>query len=515
MKMRMKVLVSICLSVCLILSGFMSEGLMLAEKANKSASQETLAAVMKSYGEKLRDHYFGDVLPGFDQPEACYVEFSLLRAGIPMGNIEKTKELLVTQGKELANAGEITCQDGKKKKEAEIFAGKYAINTGLKVSLLVTALGMDARNIGGYDLIEVLARKTVYEESTFYIREATLLLALDCGNYELPVGEKYLTREDILKVLLEDLDKQIANAAKFGADTLAMTIQPLEKYKNHPIYGKQITEKLEESLIKLDSLQNSDGHFAQEGKSNIWSLAQVMIAMGENHISPFSEDLAGRKYTFQKNDKTVLDAAFSLIESEEKMAECMELFQPDQILRGLVSLFIAGKDSNRSLYQMGTVGEIEPPKETMVPAKETATPKETEASFEQTPVPDMSVKPMENSTQPTTPGNGDFSQQNEKTSSKKNPILSIVSVSGKSLKKTVALKKNKKKTITITVKTRDKKKKTTDAISIKGKGVKVYRIQKKTGRLLITVKISKTGKQNLVVKAGKLKQRIKVLVKSA
>lgn len=156
--------------------------------ANAKAQQEVLADTIfkKVFGD-------GQTVYGIETPDALYVAFSLLRADYKSDYFDEMYANVESQLKSLADTGSVTVE-GEAKDEA-VIAGKYPELTYAKIVLFVTAMGKDARNVGGYNLIEKMAQKSTYEASSeAYMLDSTMLLALDSGNYFPPAGDDYITR---------------------------------------------------------------------------------------------------------------------------------------------------------------------------------------------------------------------------------------------------------------------------------------------------------------------------------
>ena len=125
-----------------------------------------------------------------------------------------------------------------------------------RVALAVTAIGKDARDVAGYNLLLPLGdyEKTVYQGVNGAI---FALLALDAGRYEVPVNadaKTQATRElyvqKILGSQLSDGGWNIAGTAA-DADLTAMALQALSKYRDRKEVQAAVDKKTaEEAAMK-------------------------------------------------------------------------------------------------------------------------------------------------------------------------------------------------------------------------------------------------------------------------
>lgn len=261
--------------------------------ANAKAQQEVLADTIfkKVFGD-------GQTVYGIETPDALYVAFSLLRADYKSDYFDKMYANVESQLKSLADTGSVTVE-GEAKDEA-VIAGKYPELTYAKIVLFVTAMGKDARNVGGYNLIEKMAQKSTYEASSeAYMLDSTMLLALDSGNYFPPAGDDYITKDDLVNNIAAKMDDSIAQALQWNSvDSVAMALQPLYKYATDDILPEDassdrtaVQEAYAKGIHFLESTQNADGSWSGYGTetNNVWTLAQIMTAMGQLRINPCSE----------------------------------------------------------------------------------------------------------------------------------------------------------------------------------------------------------------------------------
>ena len=175
-----------------------------------------------------------------------------------------------------------------------------------RVSLALTAIGRDPRNVAGYDLLRPLGdfEKTIWQGINGPI---WALIALDAGGYEIPAAPEaktQATRElyvgEILKKQLADGGWSLTGAGDGDADLTAMALQALAKYRDEP----QVESVVQRALDFLSRSQLQSGGYSSWGSENCESSAQVLVALCELGI-PVGDE------RFVKNGKTVLDALLS------------------------------------------------------------------------------------------------------------------------------------------------------------------------------------------------------------
>lgn len=480
------------------------------ETKNPEVETASVLAAVKGQQQVLADAVykaqFGDgSVPGIENANALYTVFSLLRAGYEKpefygavyGKIER-------QLKEIKETGKTYDEiSGKDITETSIVEGGYAEHTYAKIVLCVTAMGKDASDIGGFNLIEKMAQKSVYEASNVYTREATMLLALDCKEYPLPAGENYVTRGELVGRLVADVENQIGTSIAWGmVDSAAMAIQPLAKYQSgadETVDTEAVKTVCTKAIDFLASMQSTDGLIGDSySPNNVWTLSQVLVTLGEFGISPVSEADGS---DFIKNGKTLLDAASAFVDAEKKTVdEALMSYQPEQLLRGLnaCARVIAGE--KETVYQIATTPTVtvpeekpEKPVETMQPS---ATPTETPAG---------TVAPS------ATPSVSPTAVPSESPQNKVKKIQFA--------KKTVTLKKGKTTKLVLKVTAQNKKKATTDrvkkiVITPKNSKVKIAKTWKvKKGKIVFSVIGEKKGRYKMTVWVGKKKAKTTLIVK--
>lgn len=505
--------------------------------ANAKAQQEVLADTIfkKVFGD-------GQTVYGIETPDALYVAFSLLRADYKSDYFDEMYANVESQLKSLADTGSVTVE-GEAKDEA-VIAGKYPELTYAKIVLFVTAMGKDARNVGGYNLIEKMAQKSTYEASSeAYMLDSTMLLALDSGNYFPPAGDDYITKDDLVNNIAAKMDDSIAQALQWSSvDSVAMALQPLYKYATDDILPEDassdrtaVQEAYAKGIHFLESTQNADGSWSGYGTetNNVWTLAQIMTAMGQLRINPCSETDGT---DFIKNGMTVLDDAAVFVDVEnKKVDDDLMSYQPEQLLRGLTAVIRAmeGRDSLYDVRYSGVTPEPSPSVTPSVVASEAPS-----AAPSQSPTVSPSNVPSETSSaapsqSPAVSPSNVPSQTPAASAPAKTatpaatasaaPAKSKVKVTKvKAVKTKVTVKKGKKAVVKWNVTTAKKASAASVAklvkVSVNKKNVKVVKKSAKTKKakvtqITVTVKGVKKGNAVVTLKADKKKSKVKVVVR--
>ena len=505
--------------------------------ANAKAQQEVLADTIfkKVFGD-------GQTVYGIETPDALYVAFSLLRADYKSDYFDKMYANVESQLKSLADTGSVTVE-GEAKDEA-VIAGKYPELTYAKIVLFVTAMGKDARNVGGYNLIEKMAQKSTYEASSeAYMPDSTMLLALDSGNYFPPAGDDYITKDDLVNNIAAKMDDSIAQALQWNSvDSVAMALQPLYKYATDDILPEDassdrtaVQEAYAKGIHFLESTQNADGSWSGYGTetNNVWTLAQIMTAMGQLRINPCSETDGT---DFIKNGMTVLDDAAVFVDVEnKKVDDDLMSYQPEQLLRGLTAV-IRAMEGRDSLYDVRYSGVTPEPSPSVTPS---VVPSEApSAAPSQSPTVSPSNVPSETSSaapsqSPAVSPSNVPSQTPAASAPAKTatpaatasaaPAKSKVKVTKvKAVKTKVTVKKGKKAVVKWNVTTAKKASAASVAklvkVSVNKKNVKVVKKSAKTKKakvtqITVTVKGVKKGNAVVTLKADKKKSKVKVVVR--
>ena len=501
--------------------------------ANAKAQQEVLADTIfkKVFGD-------GQTVYGIETPDALYVAFSLLRADYKSDYFDEMYANVESQLKSLADTGSVTVE-GEAKDEA-VIAGKYPELTYAKIVLFVTAMGKDASNVGGYNLIEKMAQKSTYEASSeAYMLDSTMLLALDSGNYFPPAGDDYITKDDLVNNIAAKMDDSIAQALQWSSvDSVAMALQPLYKYATDDILPEDassdrtaVQEAYAKGIHFLESTQNADGSWSGYGTetNNVWTLAQIMTAMGQLRINPCSETDGT---DFIKNGVTVLDDAAVFVDVEnKKVDDDLMSYQPEQLLRGLTAVIRAmeGKDSLYDVRYTGVTPSVTP---SVVPSEAPSEAPSQSPAVSPSNVPSETSSAAPSQSPAVSPSNvpsqtpaasAPAKTATPAATASAAPAKSKVKVTKvKAVKTKVTVKKGKKAVVKWNVTTAKKASVASVAklvkVSVNKKNVKVVKKSAKTKKakvtqITVTVKGVKKGNAVVTLKADKKKSKVKVVVR--
>lgn len=144
----------------------------------------------------------------------------------------------------------------------------------------LSAIGADARNVGGYNMIEKLAD---YDNLVWQGINGAIwgLIALDTSSYQIPDVAKIANITTRQKLIDDILDKEIDGGGwSMGEDApdpdvTAMVLQALAKYKDQP----EVKEAVDRALNVLSNIQNADGGYSSWDVPNLESAAQVLTAL--------------------------------------------------------------------------------------------------------------------------------------------------------------------------------------------------------------------------------------------
>lgn len=482
------------------------------------AVESAEASMKKAQGiaaKEIYNSYFADGhIPGLGSVNELYAVFSLARAGFEAPEFYgKVKYKLTRQLKELATEGTTYDAVTKTNITEETFSSKKVPEQNYAfVVLAMTALGMDARTTGGYDLIEKMASKKLYEADNSYNAEQMMLFAFDSGDYALPEGENYCTREELVAKIAGNVDETIAGSIEWDLiDGAVMAVQPLAPYTE-----SASVEKACQKVIRFaGKMQDTHGYYGDsDASNNAETAAQTLTMLGEFGVHPMIET---ENVDFVKNGHTLADAILEFVDlDQEKLSASVMNYSPEQILRGITSFVYAAENAGETVYRVKTVPEAKVPSE---PFEEERPQPDPSATPSATPSVSPSAAPSTNpsatpSVSPsaapsaTPDANPSVIVLSETPAAKKNPTKKIVAV-----KKKINAKKGKTVKIVIKVTAKDPKKVTTDAVKVSGKKIKVKKITKKAGKITIKVKALKKGKRIVKIKVGKASTKVTLNVR--
>lgn len=174
--------------------------------------------------------------------------------------------------------------------------------TNCRMIVALTAIGQDATDVGGYNLIAGLSDPA-------YVRKVGIsgiiwtLIALDCGGYEAPAG---LERQALVQELL---DGRTANGGwavsgqNADPDITAMALQALVPYRQQ----QAVLDAVEGALAVLSGMQDSTGNFPSQYGTSSESVAQVIVALSALGID------ANTDSRFVKEGVSAMDALLSYL----------------------------------------------------------------------------------------------------------------------------------------------------------------------------------------------------------
>ena len=220
-----------------------------------------------------------------------------------------------------------------------------------RVILAVTAIGRDPADVGGFNMLQPLAD---FEQTVFQGINGPIfaLLALDCGNYEIPentVGSTQATRDLYVDYII---NAQLENGGwslmggEAEIDVTAMALQALAKYQDR----KDVAEAVEKGLAVLSERQNDQGGYQYNAAESVSSesVSQVIVALAELGIALDDS-------RFVKNGNTLLDALMQFQQEDGGFSHLMDgetdLLATEQAFYALVAANRIAQGES-SLYRM-------------------------------------------------------------------------------------------------------------------------------------------------------------------
>lgn len=215
--------------------------------------------------------------------------------------------------------------------------------------IVLTAIGKDPTNVGGYNLLIPLAD---FEQTIFQGMNgpAYALLALDSGNYEIPentVGTTQATRELYIDYILS---KESPNGGwglaggEGEIDITAMVLQALAKYRER----EDVSAAIDRALVFLSEKQNDMGGYTAYEMDGSESVSQVIVALCELGI-PINDE------RFVKNGRTLEDRLLDFMVEGEGFRHLLEedpnVLATEQAFYALVAIDRAEKEMP-SLYRI-------------------------------------------------------------------------------------------------------------------------------------------------------------------
>ena len=182
-----------------------------------------------------------------------------------------------------------------------------------RLILALTATGRDVTDVAGHDLLTALGDLDYIEKQSLS-GVIYALLALDSGDYEIPVVERAAipaTREALIQYLL---DAQLEDGGwafsgdEAEPDMTAMAVQALAGYyeaKPAGKLGKDVKEAVDKAVDVLSGMQTTTGGYESYGDLNSESASQVIVALTALGIDPDTDS------RFIKNGVSVVDSLCS------------------------------------------------------------------------------------------------------------------------------------------------------------------------------------------------------------
>jgi hypothetical protein len=157
-----------------------------------------------------------------------------------------------------------------------------------RLILALSAIGRDARDVGGYNLLEPYADFN-WVKMQGINGPAYALIALDTNGYEFPLNASVstqTTRGVIIDFLLgREIGKGTPAAGGWALsgknpdpDVTAFVLQALTPYYNDPAYPA-VAAAVDRGVSKLSAIQGQDGGYTTFGDSNSESCVQVIVAL--------------------------------------------------------------------------------------------------------------------------------------------------------------------------------------------------------------------------------------------
>ena len=325
------------LSVLLIIAMLFTFSGCSEEKEMVQLPSVTEAAVNEEENELVRvANWMQSEVP---EPGFGSVGGEWLAMGLARSEIEGMEEYLLGYGERVAAH---TAELG-----GVLHAKKYTEYS--RVILAWTAIGRDATDVGGFNLLKPLAD---FEQTVFQGLNGPIfaLLALDCGNYEIPENETFNTQatRDMYVDYIVNAESTDGGWSLAGGpaeiDITSMALQALAKYQDRP----DVAAAVERGVELLSQQQNANGGFSDINSETSEAISQTIVALTELGIS--MEDPR-----FVKNGNTLKDALLRYQLSDGSFSHLMDgdtdLLSTEQAFYALVAIDRM-EQGKTSLYTM-------------------------------------------------------------------------------------------------------------------------------------------------------------------
>ncbi|WP_053955267.1 prenyltransferase/squalene oxidase repeat-containing protein [Inediibacterium massiliense] len=181
-----------------------------------------------------------------------------------------------------------------------------------RMALGVSAAGGDARNVGGYNLIDKIYNYDEQGEIYFQGLNGVIyaLIAMDTNRYFVPNTATY-TREKLVDYVLKKQNSDggwdLYMSGNSDVDITSMTLISLAPYHNRQDV-KDAVEKATNWLSKVQRIDNG-GFDSWGSEDNSESVSQTIIGLCANGIDPTNEK-------FTKKGNTLIDALLSFAQED-------------------------------------------------------------------------------------------------------------------------------------------------------------------------------------------------------
>ena len=178
-----------------------------------------------------------------------------------------------------------------------------------RLIIALSALGRDARSVGGCDLTAPY-EKFSWIEGQGLNSVVFALIALDTVGYE---TKDTTIRQQCISYIL---DRQLSDggwnyqedAATSDPDMTAMSLQALANYQEQ----EKVQAAVSAAVGRLSAMQNSDGSYTSYEAVNSESISQVIVACAALGIDPHTDS------RFVKNGKSAVDALLTFYNTEKR-----------------------------------------------------------------------------------------------------------------------------------------------------------------------------------------------------
>lgn len=230
--------------------------------------------------------------------------------------------------------------------------------------LALAALGKDAHDVGGYNLLEPL---TDYKMVTRQGLNGAIFALLALDIYDAAEFDDLLFEEGseenltLLDYYLQYILTRVHTDGGFGLgdisdpDVTAMALCEVSKYREDEL----VTVFIQNALGYLSAVQEDGGGFVSEGVSNFESVAQVVIALCQLGIDPAADS------RFIKNGNHLIDILLSYQNSDGSFSHTLggesDLMATEQGLLALTA-YVRLQEGKTGLYDVlrydGSYGDL-------------------------------------------------------------------------------------------------------------------------------------------------------------